>query len=192
MKRKIFLHGKLKGLVEDGLEFETETVAEAIEALCKQTRGLNPVPGKGRHIISIVGCEQADQLFAPTNMNEIHLMPALVGGKQGGAFQIILGVVLIAVSFYIPGSWAIAGMSLQSIVFSLGLSVALGGLIQLISPAPKLNFNTDNSSDPTASQYLGAPKNTTKIGTRIAFGYGRRMVGGQILSMNIDAVDVAV
>jgi len=63
--------------------------------------------------------------------------------------------------------------------------MAAGGIMQLISPAPK-----QDSTDPDASKYIGAPGNTTKIGTRIPILYGRRKIFGQILSLDIEAKDV--
>jgi hypothetical protein len=65
----------------------------------------------------------------------------------------------------------------------LGASLILGGLMQLLTPMPEYDVGVAQEG----SKYIPATSNTTKIGTRIPILYGTRMVGGHILSVNIDA-----
>ncbi|MDR3436442.1 hypothetical protein [Telmatospirillum sp.] len=183
MKRKIFLHGKLRNLAPDGLEFDAATVEEAISALCLQTKAFNPLPGKPRHELEVLGFDTDASLMAPLNDNvkELHLVPSLRGGKAGGVLQIIVGAVMVVVGVAL--SWCTGGASL-ALVMSGAMMIA-EGLIALLSAAPKKN-------DPDASKYIGAPQNTTAIGTPIPILYGRRLVYGQMLSMNVQANDVAL
>lgn len=191
---KIILHGYLKDLCPMELSFSGRTVAEIINGLCKQTKAFNVPYDKMKHIIKIMGFETEASLYAelPPDLTELHLVPHLGGGKSGGFIQIVLGAVLIAASF-IPGLQPIgfAGFSLATSMMSLGLSFVIGGLIALISPAPKMD-GSGNVTDPDGSKYLGASQNTTAIGTRIPLLYGRCKGFGQYLSFDVDAVDVAL
>jgi predicted phage tail protein len=57
----------------------------------------------------------------------------------------------------------------------------LGGLAQLLAPQP------EDDKDELRNRYLGAPRNTVAIGTRIAIPYGRRKIFGHYLSFDINA-----
>jgi predicted phage tail protein len=210
MKRKILLHGRLKKLCPDGLEIDAATVAEAIRGLCAVTNGaFNPIPGKGRHEISVVGFPTRESLYEPIpdEVTELHLMPTFAGGKRGGVMQVIIGVVIIvaAVVAALPsggtslalGTSVLWGMTTAGGLMFAGVMMAAGGLLAMMSPAPKMDTGVGStsysgSSNPEASKYLGAPQNTVKIGTRIPILYGRTRVYGHILSLGIQATDVAV
>lgn len=200
MKRRIFLHGKFRKLLPLPVEIDASTVAEAISGLCVVTGSvLKPKPGQGKHLVQIVGFSTPEAINRPLRDDELdlHIVPAFVGGKSGGIFQIVIGIVLVVVativSYGSASGWAASvafGMSAGTVA-TMGAMMVVGGLLSLISQSPSASF--DNSSSSTeSSRYLGTPSNTTKVGTRIPFGYGRMRVYGQILSMNIDAKDVAV
>ena len=192
MKRRIFLHGYLKGLCPDGLELNTVTVAEAIGAL-----KLPIDPLEGRHRVRVLGFDTKEALYSPSDVEEIHLVPDFSGGK-GGLLQIIIGTVLVVASIItfneelIPGIASMMGFTEATIsavalgVGMMGASLMLGGLLQMLSPAPKMDATQDSGS----SLFLGAAQNTTAIGTRIPILYGRTQVFGQILSCQNSAVDV--
>jgi predicted phage tail protein len=93
------------------------------------------------------------------------------------------------VSFFVPEAWALAGITAQSLIFGVGSSLLLGGVLQLLSPAP---MRDTPAGDPEASRYLGPPANTVAIGTRIPIGYGTFKLAGHFLSFDIRATDVAL
>lgn len=191
---KVVLHGYLKKLYDGELNLTGFSVAEIINGMCKSTKAFNVGRAEDKHLIKVVGYESYDSLFEPlgADVTELHLVPEMCGGKGGGFLQVALGAVFIAASF-VPGLnvaiWAGAAATWSGVLFSLGLSLALGGLLQLISPSPKATGTGDK--DPEASKYLGANQNTTKIGTRIPLLYGKVLAYGQYLSFNVDAKDVA-
>jgi predicted phage tail protein len=188
-RKRVILHGYLKDLWSEPLELEVESAAEAIKAFCQQTGALNPKLGQPRHRIRVVGFDTAEEIFAPTDAEEIHLIPDFAGGKQAGLFQILIGVALVAASF-IPGLNAALWAGASTMFLSFGVSMILGGLVQMLSPAP--NRDTALGNDPEASKYLGAPKNTVAIGTRIPIGYGLHQIFGHYISFDIRATDVAL
>ena len=51
-------------------------------------------------------------------------------------------------------------------------------------------LSISKTKDPDPSKYIGTGKNTTAIGTPIGFGGGRMRIGGQFLSVQVNAVDI--
>jgi predicted phage tail protein len=199
MKRRIHLHGYLKDLCPHPIELDADTVAEAINGLCRVTRGaFNPNPKTGRHLIKVVGFDIAEHLFMKSDVEDLHIVPAFVGGKSSGIMQIVIGVVLIAAAFVTAGGSlagfvaAGGGLTVAGSIAMAGAMMVLGGIMAMMSAAPTLNAGTFGAGiNPAASKYLGANKNTVKIGTRIPILVGRYPVFGHILSFNVDAQNVA-
>lgn len=189
---KVIFHGYLKKLCPEGIFMTGKTALEILQGVSNQVKSLRPALGEQRHHISVKGYESVESLSCPINPNdtELHVFPTMSGAK-GGLFKIIIGVALIAVSFYMPAAGLLGGMVTASSVFSFGASLILGGLLEMVSASPKIDRNGDSASDPEASKYISAAKNTTKIGTRIPLAYGLNRVGGHYLSFDIQAKDVS-
>ncbi len=181
----VVLHGSLRKFHEGPIRVHAETAKEAIEAITNQLPGFRPDPIHGRKRITVVDHDTIDKLVAPLTTNTLHIFPQFNGGKQGGFLQILIGAALIGLSFVTGGGtlFALGPMTLSgSTIFGVGALMVLGGIMQFLAPTPK----TDKES---RSRYLGSPKNTTSIGTRIPIIYGEDRVGGQYLSFDISAVD---
>ena len=199
-KVKIILHGYFKELYPEEINLSGHTVAQVINGLCHQTKAFNVTPGEDRHCFRILGFDSKESLYEPipANVNELHIIPQFCGGKSGGFFRIIIGAVLIGLAFY-TGGLSLAGptlfgsTTLAGMMFNFGVSLVLGGLLEILSPAPKIDrAGVNGVSDPEASKYLGATQNTVRIGTRIPILYGEHIAYGHYLSFDVDAVDVAV
>lgn len=178
---KIVIHGKLAQIV-GGSEFEiaTDRVSDAIEGLSRQ------IPQWPREmLIDVVGFETEDKLRARTDVQEIHLVPALYGGG-GGVGKIILGAALIAAAFLLPPVGLVAGLTLNALLFSVGLALVMSGVMQLFFKAPTV----DKSDDPPPSKYLGNNSNTTAAGTYRINAWGRNRIAGHWLSIQVDAVAI--
>lgn len=194
MKCKIVVHGYLRDLVDDEIVLDAATPAELINGWSKTVK--HKLQGLRQHVVRVVGHERPEQLYSPLQVKEIHLVPAMLGGKRGGFFRILLGAVVVAAGIALSMATGGAGLSLgvltispMSLIFS-GVSMMLGGLLQLMSPAPSSDMaGVDRPSDPEASKYLGAPQNTVRIGTRIPLVYGLVRAYGHYISFDVDAVD---
>lgn len=196
MKRKIVLHGSLRELIPDTVELDASTVADAIRGLSTiYADVLRPHPIKGRHTVQVLGYDTEESLHTPlgSNVTELHLLPVFTGGKKGGFIQIVVGAMLIVAAYYLgPGGSGAIGQTMTNMMYSVGASLILGGVLALLSPAPKMdNFEFNGTGASEGSLYLGNPKNTTKIGTRIPILYGKFRTYGQLLSADIQAADVA-
>ena len=189
----IVLHGYLKTLYDQEIKLVARTAAEAINGMCKQLKVFNPKPGQDRHLINVLGFDTKDSLYEDlTPGTELHLFPTFAGGKSGGGFiQIVIGAVLIAASFFIPGGPAILA-AVSSAMFAIGASLALGGIMQLLSPSPNQDVPLQEQSvaqEDTKSQYLGAPGNTVRLGTPIPLLYGKHKIFGHFISYNVSTTN---
>lgn len=161
-------------------EIEADTVADAVEGWSRQVSGLDEDFTFRRPLMSIVGFDSEEAIYGKTDVKEIHLVPSMYGG--GGAFKsILIGVALIGLSF-IPG----IGQAVQIALLSAGIGMALQGVMQMFMKTPTVS----KSDDPDPSKYLGAGDNTTEIGTLIPKGYGRMLLGGQYLSVQVNSNDM--
>ncbi len=175
---KLVLHGILREQFVE-CEIAAETVAEAIEGWSRQC-GLTDLPLTDRPVIDVVGFDTVELLTAKTEVTEIHLVPAMYGGK-GGFGQILIGAALIGLSF-VPG----IGTALSAGLMAAGIGMAVGGALSFFMKAPSVGA----SNDPDASKYLGTKGNTTQIGTLIGKGYGRFPVSGQYMSIQVNSQDM--
>lgn len=181
----VVLHGSLRKFHEGPIRVSAETAKEAIEAVTNQLPGFRPDPINGRKRITVVDHDTLDKLVAPLKTNVLHIFPQFNGGKQGGFLQILIGAALIGLAFVTGGTSLALGpltFNIGNTLFGIGAMMVLGGIMQFLAPTPK----TDKENK---SRYLGSPKNTTAIGTRIPIIYGEDRVGGQYLSFDISAVD---
>ncbi|WP_353645775.1 hypothetical protein [Mesorhizobium sp. WSM2239] len=172
MKVKVYLHGYFANFHEGPIEVVADTVAKAVALVTRQLPGFKPNAVRGRHRVTVVGCEQIEDLYRPAKDGEVHLVPQFAGGKKGGFIQILLGAALVAVGFFIGMPW----------LMQVGALMFLGGIAQFLMPTP------DSEDKQLKSRYLGAPGNTVEIGTRIPILYGEDLVYGHYLSFDTDAI----
>lgn len=117
---------------------------------------------------------------------EIRVVPVIQGSKRSGVLQTIIGVVLIVAGYVLAPFTGGASMALVG----PGVALAAGGVIQMLSPQAKgLKGREDPGNQP--SYAFGGPVTTTAMGNPVALGYGRRRIGGAVISAGIYAEDIA-
>ncbi|RKP43804.1 tail assembly protein [Pararobbsia silviterrae] len=129
-----------------------------------------------------------DQLGYPCGDDDIRIAPILQGSKNSGLFQTIAGAALIVIGAitYAYGGAAIANVGLSLI--GTGASLALGGIVQMLSPQQK-GLSTQDSADNGASYNFNGPVNTQAQGNPVPVLYGRMIVGSAVISAGIYAED---
>ncbi|GGD63491.1 tail assembly protein [Caballeronia grimmiae] len=126
-----------------------------------------------------------DELPHPVGDEEIRIAPILIGSKSGGLFQTILGAAMVVV-----GAVASAyGQPWGAQLIGLGASMALGGVIQMLSPQTTGLAST--SGDNGTSYYFNGPVNSAAQGDCVPIVYGRMRVGSKVISAGIYAEDQA-
>lgn len=181
-RRLVYLHGPFKKFHDGPVEVEAATPWEAIEAVVNQIKGFLPNALTGRKRIQCAGYTTMESLKTPDDNGELHILPAMFFGKQGGIIQTIIGLTLIAIVVW--AAWFTGGTSLTLLgqtMLSAGIGLTMGGIMQMLTPMPKAQ------SAEARSKYLASTQNTIAVGTPIALLYGRFRCGGQIMSMAVDS-----
>lgn len=182
----IKLHGILKKDFGPEIFIEADTVAEAIEGFTRQVDFYSNMLLDERPILRVIGFDTLETLFGKTEQDEIHIVPAMIGGG-GGFGKILIGAALVGLALTGVGAGiAIAGTSLATMAFTVGVGLILSGTMQLFMKAPSIS----KENDPDASKYLGIGDNTVNIGTPIALQWGRGPATGHVLAINVDSTEM--
>ncbi|WP_312581162.1 tail assembly protein [Atlantibacter hermannii] len=145
-------------------------------------RGLTYAVFRGKNNIN------EKDLDFPVTGEIIRIIPVLIGSKKAGALQTILGAVLVVVGvvigYFSGGTLSAAGYG----VAKLGAAMMLGGVVQMLSPQPS-GLSSKQDADNRASYAFGGVTNTAAQGYPVPIGYGKRRIGGAIISAGIYVED---
>lgn len=126
-----------------------------------------------------------DDLGYPVTGEVIRIVPTVIGSKKAGLLQTIMGAVLVAAgaiaTFVFDQPW---GVNLMV----AGGSMMAGGVIQMLSPQPA-GLARKESPDNKASYAFGGVTNTASQGYPVGLLYGKRRIGGAIISAGIYVED---
>lgn len=189
--RTIRVYGPLRQFIKDNrkgiIKLCVNTPQEAIKALCtvlpgfetfmqtSKRRGLTFAIFNGKRNID------RDELNY-SGVEEIKIVPVIIGSKKAGMFQTILGAVLVVAGALL---WA---TPMGAPLVASGAGMVLGGIVQMLSPMQGgLARREDPDNKP--SYAFGGPVNTIAQGNPIPIGYGKRRIGGAIISAGIYSED---
>ncbi|WP_312384260.1 tail assembly protein [Atlantibacter subterraneus] len=192
----IELYGQLGKLFGKSHKRLVRTNAEAIHALCKtinnferflnssKLRGLTFAVYRGNKNIGL------DDMGYPVNNEVIKIVPHIIGSKKAGALQTILGAVLVVVGVVIGyfAGWTGVGWAIGSKMAMMGGAMMLGGVVQMLSPQPA-GLASKQDADNRASYAFGGVTNTAAQGYPVPILYGKRRIGGAIISAGIYVED---
>lgn len=177
-------------------QYHVADLRELIRAMCSQVPGFKKYVSNA-HLNGIrfaffsgkenIGLLEFDMSSGAT---EFEMEPILEGSKRGGTLQIIIGAVALVAAFFTAGASfaAFAGISAATAAATttaltgLGISMMLGGVVQMLTPQPKLNVGASSSTDNKPNYAFGAPVNTVAMGYPVPVLYGTREIGGAIIS----------
>ncbi|EPJ4666258.1 tail assembly protein [Citrobacter freundii] len=147
---------------------------------------LNTSKARGLTYAVMVGKRNISEsdLDFPNAGQEIRIVPVIMGSKRSGILQTILGAALVAVSIWMPG----VSIAASNMMFAAGASMALGGIAQMLSPQPG-GLASKQDADNKASYAFGGVTNTTAQGNPVPLCYGKRRIGGAIISAGIYVED---
>ncbi len=171
---------------------------EAAIALCKtlpgfesfmissKRRGLTFAIFRGKRNITL------DEMGFLTKGEVVRIMPVIIGSKRAGLLQTILGAVLIAAAVFVSGGIgaAFTAGGLTGFAAATGASLVLGGVIQMLSPQAA-GLSSKRDADNQASYAFGGVTNTASQGYPVPLLYGKRRIGGAIISAGIYVEDQA-
>ena len=203
MLRKIKLYGQLaKFIGKRVLEADVATAAEAVRMLAANFPGLEQHMAEQHYRVTVGTYDLGlDEIHDPAGQQDIKIVPVVAGA--GGVGKILIGIALIAAAF-IPGfgfaaaaaatattaATAAGFTAIGSVLFSLGASLVLGGVAQLISPVPKVPQGPDTDNDPRKTYNFSGIQQTSRQGVPVPAVYGLTLVGSVVVSAGTDTVQV--
>ncbi|MBF8781016.1 tail assembly protein [Pseudomonas fulva] len=192
MKRTIKLYGVLRKHFGREYVLDVHTPRDAILALCVMVPGFEKflTTGEERGLVFTVfsGARNlsGDELdLQGDDSGDIRIAPIIQGSKQAGFFQTVLGVGLIVAGFMTGGLSTGVGIAL----LAGGASLALGGVVQMLSPTAQTGSLDRNEDGNNPSYGFGGAVTTIAQGNPYPVLYGEREIGGAVESGGIYTQD---
>ena len=126
-----------------------------------------------RHDGSKVEVGEQELNMVSEGLKSISITPVIAGA--GAGVRIFVGAIMMVASVW-------AGPA-APYLFAMGASLALGGIIQLLSPTPKMGSGNQRSDN--TSYYFDGPVNTVDQGVPVPLIYGRILAGSQVISARV-------
>ena len=188
-------YGSLKHF---GSEFrlDCQTTAEIVQALTSQIPKLRQFIQQGLFTVR-VGRDYFDNRYLEQGLSHklkddatVHFTPVLKGSKRGGLFGVIAGVAIIAGAIVLGPLTGIISTNAAWIVGSVGASLLLGGVAQMLTKMPEMKMGTEKEKkQSTAFSNLS---NMTAQGKAMPLAYGRMRVGSLIISQGVETMDTEI
>lgn len=180
MIRTVRLYGKLGKLFGKEWKLDVATVGEAIKAININTKGKlqQYLTGEGAFKNYKVCVKNKnnfllkEELNTPYEDGDIFIIPTLKASGKNGVLQTIIGVVLAVVGIIFEQPW----------LTKLGIALALGGIVQMLTPGPK---DVENRQ----SFIFAGNANTTYQNAPIGCVYGRALVAPMPVCLSLDNKD---
>lgn len=203
MLRNIHLHGRLAEQYTDVLELTADNLYSVIAGLESNFPGFREDFIEGEwHIIrgdaetgSDMSMEQVELSFSEKH-KDIHIYPKLEGaGGKNGTWQVILGIVIIAVAWWAAPAGAGLGATAFEVagygvsygqIAMFGLSMALSGAAAMMAPTPQLGdmLASERAQDRPSFMFNGAT-NVMVAGGPVPLVYGEFEVGSTVISAGV-------
>lgn len=191
---RVQFHGHLAARFGEGYPLDVKSPAEAVRALHHVLPGFTKYllehnePGY-RVVVEDAPIERDDELHYPAVGKTIHFVPAIAGAA--GAGKLLLGAALIGASFLLPVTPLISGFafSASSLALNLGISMALGGLSQMLSSNPSAPAPAEAANNQPSFVFAGVA-NTTAQGNPVPICYGEFLCGSQIIGNGLFAAAI--
>lgn len=191
--RTIRLYGRLGAEFGRVHRLAVASPAEAVRALMATKPGfekfLMNAKDMGLGFAVFIGKRNLgeQELHTPAG-DDIRIAPVILGAKSGW-MQIILGVVIIVVSMVIDYfTFGAFGEATGYQTYYMGITMIIGGIIQLLMPAPK-GVQSQDALNNLPSYVFNGSVNTTAQGYPVPLLYGKAYTGSAVLSAGIFATD---
>ena len=185
--KTIRLYGELGKRFGREFKLDVQSPAEAVRALRVIVPGIQAYlaeHAKSAFKSFVGGSNRSDEVGAPcSDMEVIRIAPTVQGASAVG--RIILGVALLAFAWWNPLGWT-AGSAMLTGVTGMGMSMVLGGVVQLLSPQQTYDSAASERPENRPSYNFNGPVNTTAQGHPVPLCYGRMIVGSAVISAGIE------
>lgn len=203
MLKKMTLSGGLAKKFGKVHQFHVADMREMLRAMCASVPGFKKYVSNA-HLNGVrfafysggknIGLEEFDM---STGATEYRMSQVIEGSKQAGVLQIVIGAIALVAAFFTAGAslaaWGAAmtagAIGATTILTGIGISMMLGGVVSMLTPQPSYNIGSASSTDNQPNYAFGAPVNTVAMGYPVPVLYGRREIGGAIISAGIFSSD---
>lgn len=195
MIRTIRLYGELGKKFGRVHKLHVASVGEAIRALSANFKEFR------QHLIDsdkrLAGYEvwsgkenlsDDEKEYSVHSNQDIKIIPRVRG--SGAAARIVVGVVLVAVALY-TGQAQLGATAFQMMI-SMGASLVMGGIAELLSKSAGVSDALSSSSVNSDSYIFSGPQNTMRQGNPVAVGYGEMIIGSQVISATLTVADIPI
>lgn len=195
MMRTIHLHGALGERFGPEHRLAVDTAAEAVRAMCINHEGFADAIRDGMwRVVMGPSVETGHDLDEDviTNFrlgaNDLHIVPVIEGAKKNGLVKLVLGAVLIGISFGFGGAGFLAQPVSQSLfgaatwgnmIGRIGMAMALSGAASLLAPDKK-------GEEKNQSFMFAGPSNNAEPGSPVPVIYGEVITQGVLISGGVD------
>lgn len=201
----IFLYGELADKFGPVWKLAVSSVGEAIRAIEANRPGIIAYLGESEERgidfnvkVNEVDTDEENMLRATRSIDTIKISPVVRGSKAAWV-RVVIGIVLIVVAIVaqqyqlLPQifGYTIGGMTVGGMIGMIGVSLAIGGVAQMIAGTPKQpKSSIDDGGTPSA--LFNGPENTTTQGGPVPLCYGGPiLVGSQVISAGIYTEDTS-
>jgi len=179
---RVHLAGSLGKRFGKVWQLDVKSPAEAVRAIDINTKGAFAAylsgPAKNKpYKVALQKKDNAigrEELANRSGHQDIWIIPTIRGANSGTA-KVIVGAILVVVGvvFYNP------------YLISMGLSLMLGGILQLMTPVPKAP-----EEQPNSNVFQGNASAVTQGGC-VPLVYGRALVAPAVVGISLDNDDIA-
>ena len=188
MLRTIKVYGPLKDFLGfSEIQANVNSVGEAIRFLTVNWEGLEKHMLEQFYKVNVGSWNiSEEEINYPAGPDDpIQIIPVVEGAGSVG--RILAGAALIALAVWNPAFLTIGTFSLQATVGGIGLSLVLGGVIELLTPTPEV---PEMENDPQLSFSFSGVQQTSRAGTAIPCIYGETLTGSVVISAAVEVSEV--
>ena len=181
MTRTIRLQGRMGELFGEVHRLNCKTVQEAMHAIDMMKGGLRTYlmdcTENGVHFTVQKGEDFLDNQTVGVELGEDDIIISPIPAGSNKVVKFIIGVLLIigAVMMGDPATLSKGMAFLQSAMFTIGIQLALSGIIEMTMDEP-------DELDEQKSTMFNGPINNTKSGIPVPIAYGKLEVGGAVVN----------
>ncbi len=204
-----------KRLGQCRFEFEVDTPAQAIKALCVNFPGLerwlidSEQTGMGFRVTvgkERITPEDTSVAVLPWSERDVFSIAPVLAGAGGGFGRVLAGIGLVALAIVagpaaggflglgagLAGAGAgLIGGTAAVALGGIGASLILGGVAQMLSPQPDISaLQRGKEAARLESFSFSGIVNTSQQGMPVPIVYGRAFVGSAVLSSGLDVAQL--
>lgn len=199
----VYLHGELRNLFGECFALNISSPKEVFSAINANKKTfantVKKLAIKGvlyRIVIDDEVLTNPKELEVQKAPKEMHVVPVIwgAGSNSGGILMVAAGIALIAATgglaslgiagFSSLGAGAAAGSAAAAVgttLSALGAGLAIQGVMSLLFPPPKPDFNQEVAAGGKSYLFGNKPSNVSQ-GQAIPVGYGRLLIGSSQIS----------